>query len=156
MNRTIFAGSLASIIILLIGTFAFPASMLMWLASISLPYTIFRVIMVGALVGVLLTNPPRRRDVRAGMGALSLILISCGLALALGNSVHLLDILLFMELGFAFGLEALEFNEEELDERIMRLQHPERYQEDVRTLGSLIVQKWQELRTRNSVDWQVV
>lgn len=125
MNKTIFGGSLASVIFLIIGSFIFPSSPIMWLTNASVAYTIVRFLMAALLITVLVTNPPRRLSVRLSMGGMALALIGWGIVLSVTNSMHLLDIVLFLEVGFAFGLEALELNEEEIDERTERLREPE-------------------------------
>jgi len=159
MNRTIFGGSLASVIFLIAGTYLFSNSPIMWLASTSLGYTIFRCLVAVALVVVLVTNPPRRLIVRALMGTLAAVMAGWGIALILGDSMHLLDIILFLELGFAFGLEALELNEEEIDERIEQLHHPEEYVPSP-IIRPMLAAYWRRLRNyryqQTQTEWRVV
>jgi amino acid transporter len=122
MNRLVFSGSLACVIFLLVATYAFPTNSILWLAGTTTGYTIFRFAMAGMLLAVLFTAPPRRMYMRVLMGSLGLILVGCGVWLSLGDSMHLLDIVLFLELGIAFGIEALEFTEDELQSKIGVLQ----------------------------------
>lgn len=121
MNRAIFGGSLVCVLFLLVGTFAFPSSMVMDLASTSVLITIFRIVMAVVLVGVLVTSPPRKLLGRLVMGGMAVALLALGFALSLGNSMHMLDVILFWELGCALGLEALEFNDDELAARTKQL-----------------------------------
>ena len=114
MDKAIFGGSLASVVFLLIGTYFFPGSPTMWLAGTSLTYTIFRLVMTGMLLIVLLTNPPRKMYVRVAMGAMAVALSGWGVGLMLQDSYKLLDIILFVELGIAFALDALETTEAEV------------------------------------------
>jgi hypothetical protein len=79
MKRLLFTGSLLCIIFLLIGTFAFPDSMIMELASMSLATTIFRGIMAAVIITVLFTLPPRRMFVRLAMGSAAVSLLVSGL-----------------------------------------------------------------------------
>lgn len=111
MEKAVYGGSLASTAFLLAGTYLFPASPIMWLAGMSLAYTIFRLVMVAMLVTVIFTTPPRKMFIRFAMGVLAAVLVSWGVALMLQGSYKLLDMILFVELGIAFGLGALEVNE---------------------------------------------
>ena len=120
MNRALFSGSLVCVTFLLIGTFMFPSSMVMELASTSALATVFRVLMAAMLITVLLSSPPRRLLVRAAMGGIALVLLVSGVVLSLTNSMHLLDVLLFFELGCALGIEALEFNDDEVEQKTER------------------------------------
>lgn len=119
MNRALFSGSLLCVIFLLVGTFAFPSSMVMELASTSAMATIFRVLMAAILITVLFTSPPRRLAIRLAMGSMATVLLIGGVAMSLGNSMHMLDVLLFLELGCALGIEALEFNDDEIETRTL-------------------------------------
>lgn len=111
MDKAIFGGSLASVVFLLTGTYVFPHSPIMWLAGTSLTYTIFRLIMTGMLLVVLLSNPPRKMFVRIAMGIIAVVLTGWGVDLMWQGSYKLLDMILFVELGIAFGLAALEVTE---------------------------------------------
>lgn len=117
MNRLIFGSSLTCVVFLLVGSYLFPDNTIMWFAGTSLGYTLFRLVMVIALVAVLITNPPRTMYMRLAMGALSLSLLFSGVVLLYSDVVHVLDMLLFVLLGVTFAIEALEFNEDELTDR---------------------------------------
>lgn len=145
MNKTIFGGSLASVIFLIVGSFVFPSSPIMWLASTGIIYSVIRFLMAALLIAVIVSNPPRRRSIRLAMGGMGAFLVAWGLLLAVTNSMHLLDIVLFLEVGIAFGLEALELNEEEIDERTERLWEPEQ------SLAAPIA--WQLLRNYSQKQW---
>lgn len=118
MNKAIFGSALLCTVFLIVGTYAFPSDIIMWFASTSLIYTIFRVIMVGMLVAVLVTNPPRHLYMRVAMGAMAFTLGCLGIGLLFADTLHLLDVILYIVLAAAFGIEALEFNEEELEEKV--------------------------------------
>lgn len=121
MNKAIFAGALACVLFLLAGTYFFPDNAILWLAGTTTPYTIFRIIIATALVAVLCTNPPRKLYMRIFMGMVGLAMVGVGIGIAASDSVQLLDMTLFILIGIAFGIEALEFNEEELNERVVQL-----------------------------------
>lgn len=121
MNKAIFGSALLCTVFLIIGTYAFPTDLIMWFASTSVVFTIFRVVMAGMLLAVLATNPPRHIYMRIAMGSMSLALTCLGLGMFFTDSLHILDVVLFMVLAAAFGLEALEFNEVELEEKVVAL-----------------------------------
>jgi len=58
---------------------------------------------------------------RLFMGAVGLVLFSVGVGIGASDSVQILDMILFMLLGIAFAIEALEFNEEELEASVLTL-----------------------------------
>lgn len=162
MNRFIFGGALASVVFLIVGTYVFPTSMIMWFASLSIPYTVFRFLMVGLLLAVLFTEPPRRAAVRALMGGLAVLLVAWGVALSVGDSMHMLDIIIFFQLAFVFGIEALELSEEEVDAQIVRIQHPEEYEPAPSVVWPFVVRQAHHLQTHlahfqaANDRWQVV
>lgn len=119
MNKAIFSCSLVCVLFLIVGTYAFPNNPIMWLAGTTLPYVIFRVIIAIALIAVLVTNPPRKLYMRWLMGLIAIALASTGVAIGASDSVQILDMVLFLELGVAFGIEALEFNEDELQSAVL-------------------------------------
>jgi hypothetical protein len=114
MDKAIFGGSLACVLFLIAGTFLFPTSPIMWLAGTSVAYTIFRVIMAGMLLIVLFTTPPRKLFVLLAMGVMAMVLAGWGIELMLQGSYKLLDMIMFVELGIAFGLAALEVTNEDV------------------------------------------
>jgi hypothetical protein len=121
MNKAIFGGALVCVLFLLAGTYFFPSSTIMWLAGTSTTYVVFRILAAIALVAVLVTNPPRKLAMRLFMGAVAIALASVGVSIALADSVRLLDMTLFILLGIAFAIEALEFNEDELQTDVINL-----------------------------------
>ena len=122
MNRFIFGSSLACLLFLLTGTFFFPSNTIMWTVHLALPYTIFRICMVVLLIAVLLTTPPRKLYMRVLMASVGVFLIGTGIATSMGDGMYLLDIVMAYMLGIAFLIEALEYNEDELHERVLLLQ----------------------------------
>jgi len=122
MNRFIFGSSLLCLLFLLVGTFFFPSSIVMWTAHLELPYTIFRICMVVLLVAVLATTPPRQLYMRILMALAGITLLSIGTITAFTDGMYLLDIAMSFMLGTAFLIEALEYNEDELNERALSLQ----------------------------------
>lgn len=121
MNKAIFGGALACVLFLLAGSYFFPDNSILWLAGTSTPYIVFRAVVAVMLFAVLVTNPPRKLYMRLLMGVIALTLVGAGVTIAVSDSVQLLDMTLFILLGIAFGIEALEFNEDELNERVLKL-----------------------------------
>jgi hypothetical protein len=136
MNKAIFSCSLVCVLFLLVGTYAFPSNPIMWLAGTSMTYVIFRVITAVALVAVLLTNPPRQWYMRMFMGLVAVALATAGITIGVSDSVQILDMVLFLELAVAFGIEALEFNEEELQADILSLR--EKYVQEIAPSSQLV------------------
>jgi hypothetical protein len=139
MNKAIFSCSLACVLFLLVGTYAFPTNPVMWLAGTTLTYTIFRIITAVALVAVLFTNPPRKWYMRTFMGIVAVALASAGIAIGAADSVQVLDMVLFLELAVAFGIEALEFNEDELQSDILSLR--EKYARNAASASTFVRQE---------------
>ncbi len=121
MKRLFFAGALVSVLFLLIGTYLFPADVVMWFASTAPSFTLVRTSMALILLVVLFTTPPRSLRVRLLMGFASVAFTGAGLAVSLSDSLHILDIILFFQLGIALGIEALELNEDELSDEVLAL-----------------------------------
>ena len=114
MNKTLFSGSLVCVITLMFGSVLFPHNLLMELAGTSVTVNFFRGVVAVILLAVLFTSPPRRWALRAGMGIFAITLMVIGVMTSFGNSMHLLDAILYLQLSCALGMEALEFNEDEL------------------------------------------
>ena len=124
MNKLLFGGALACTIFLIAGTYFFPDDITMSLASTSGWYTAARVGIAVLLVAVIVSAPPRSLALRLAMAGVAAGLGAWGILLTVGETMHLLDVVLFLTLASAFGLESLELNEEELYERVWQLQHP--------------------------------
>jgi hypothetical protein len=121
MNRLVFAGSLACVLFLLVATYAFPTNSILWLADTSTIFSAFRVGMALVLLAVLCSAPPRHIYARLSMGILSLGLLVAGVVSCLSATTYILDTVLFFALGASLGIEALEFNEDELEQKVHTL-----------------------------------
>lgn len=119
MNRFIFGCSLVCVTFLLATPYLFPENSILWLASTSVDYAIFRASMILVLLTIMFSSPPRHFYTRVALGTLAVGLVGYGLSLSLSDSMHLLDITLFFALGFSFGIEALELNEAELEQKVI-------------------------------------
>lgn len=111
MHRTAYLGSLLLIIILTIGSFYFPNSAAMWLASTS-PFMIVARVVVGVLiVGLLASQPPRSLAFRGVLGAAALLLGGWGIVNTFGGGITFVDSLLFLHASISFALAAIESNQ---------------------------------------------
>lgn len=121
MHKGFYVLPLTAVSFLILLSLAAPSSAAMWLASTSVGYIIIRFIMAVALVGLIVTNPPRKVWFRALLG-----IISGGLAIwaVVGlytRSIMLVDFLIFMQVSIAFALSALERTPEEVMAETNRL-----------------------------------
>jgi hypothetical protein len=82
----------------------------MWLASTSLIMNLARVAMIGLMLGLVFTNPPRQRQFRRLLSVAALVFLAAALGRAYSGSMQLIDALLFLEAAVAFGLAAVEGN----------------------------------------------
>jgi len=89
----------------------------MELAGKSVALNIFRAAIGLTLLAVLLTKPPRSLSMRMYMGLFASGLTVAGITICLQDSMHVLDALLYLGLGCALGVEALEIDEVQLVQR---------------------------------------
>lgn len=90
------------------GSVWFPGDASMWLASSSQPMNVARGVLIILMAGLLLTNPPRRREFRAVLGVVSLGFAAWGINWLFSGTVALIDTLVFLEGSIAFALAAIE------------------------------------------------
>lgn len=158
MEKAVFLGGFVSAGFLIVGTYVFPTSLLMWFASTSGFYVVARALLMVLLLGVLLSAPPRKVWMRMVMGIVALGLAGWGIGLAMTDSMHILDMIVFLEAGIAMGIEALEFTEEELLARAAQLHTPQSAANPVRSFSlrpifALLVRTVRQLRTVDRTAW---
>lgn len=110
MHKTAYLGSLLLITILTLGSFYFPNSAAMWLASSAPAMIVARLIIGVLIVGLLASRPPRSLVFRAVLGAAAVSLAGWGLVNAWNGSITVIDSLLFLHAGISFALAAIEAN----------------------------------------------
>lgn len=108
MHTTAYLGSLLLVSILTIGSFFFPDSAAMWLAS-SAPEMITARLIIGILiVGLLVSQPPRNLGFRMVLGLAAAVLAGWGIQNAFDGGITFVDSLLFLHAGVSFALAAIE------------------------------------------------
>lgn len=100
--------TLVLVSILFIGGVFYPRSFLMAFAGTSSAYMVLRVVIMGLLIGLLVTNPPRSRLFRTMLATWAIALAVLAGQLLLSYQLFLLDAVLFIEIAIIFGTEALE------------------------------------------------
>lgn len=108
MDKTIYSGSILISLFLIAGSVWFPEDASMWLASSSLSMNIARGLLIVLMVGLLLTDPPRRREFRLLLGAVSLGFAAWAVNWLFSGTVAMVDTLVFFEASTAFALAAIE------------------------------------------------
>ena len=108
MHKTLTAGAIVMIAVLLVGSCLFPASPIMWLASTSIVDTGIRIALVLMLVGLYFTDPPRHLVFRYVLGCAAALLGLFTLTSFYNNQIQLLDMLVYLEASVLFALAALE------------------------------------------------
>jgi hypothetical protein len=108
MHRTAYLGSLLLITILTIGSFYFPDSAAMWLASTSPAMIVARLVIGVLIVGLLASRPPRSVTFRAVLGVAAAILAGWGIQNTFSGGITFIDSLLLLHASISFALAAIE------------------------------------------------
>lgn len=108
MKRFIIAGTIALLAAITVGTTLWHDTLLQAFASSDLLLQGVRVALIGLLVGLLLTSPPRSIEFRIVLAAMSIVLGLGALSTLLQYSLPLLDSLVFIEIAIIFAIEAIE------------------------------------------------
>lgn len=108
MKRFIIAGTIALLAAVTVGTAISQDSLLEVFAANDMLSQLIRVGLIGLLVTLLVTSPPRSMEFRTSLAVISACL-TFGVALMLSNyQVAMLDAVLFVEVAIIFALEAIE------------------------------------------------
>jgi len=110
VDRTVYSGTILICLTLIAGSIWFPENAAMWLASTSVIMNMARVVVIGLMLGLIFTDPPRQRAFRLLLSGAALGFLIIALQRTFGGSTQLVDALLFLEAGVAFGLAAAEGN----------------------------------------------
>lgn len=111
--KNLIAGATALFVLLLfIGGIFYPNTLEMRLADTSSASTLMRAVIIGLLVTVLVTNPPRSRALRSVLGVWSLLLAALASSIFVTYTVEFLDALVFLQVAIILGIEALEVSPE--------------------------------------------
>lgn len=108
MKRTIIAGTVALLALVSLGSLFQMEHTLLALTSTSWEYQLIRIALMGLLVALLFTAPPRSLHFRTVLGAVSAGL-TIGAAMMLSNyTMGIVDALIFIEVAIIFALESIE------------------------------------------------
>ena len=119
MDKAVYAGGALIALALIAGSIFIPTSFVMVLASTSLIANIARVIVIGLMIALIVTNPPRSEAFRAVLGVASLSFGYWALMHTLSGTIQLADSVLYLVAAIAFAIEALEVNVvEEVPEKL--------------------------------------
>jgi hypothetical protein len=110
VDKTVYSGTILICLTLLAGSIWFPDNAAMWLASTSIIMNVGRVLIVGLMLGLVFTDPPRQRNFRLLLSGAALVFLIAALQHLYSGSVQLIDALLFFEAAVAFGIAAVEGN----------------------------------------------
>lgn len=108
MDKAVYSGTILICLVLVVGSGWFPDNAAMWLASTSVLMNIARAAVVMLMIGLLVTNPPRRLAFRALLGVAALGFLTAAMSRIYSGSIQLVDALIFLEVAISFGLAALE------------------------------------------------
>jgi len=110
VDKTVYSGTILICLTLLAGSMWFPDNAAMWLASTSIIMNVGRVVIIGLMLGLVFTDPPRQRNFRLLLSGAALVFLMAALQHLYSGSVQLIDALLFLEAAVAFGIAAGEGN----------------------------------------------
>lgn len=112
MKKMLIGGTIILTTALLVTGLTNPGNPLMWLASTSIQYELIRAVLIGILVVLLFTNPPRALYFRAFLGVGAACLGVGTIVLLATYEMNLIDAVVFSEIAIIFAIEALEVSEE--------------------------------------------
>jgi hypothetical protein len=119
MDKAVYVGGALIALALIAGSIFIPTSFVMVLASTSLVANIGRVIIVGLMIALIVTNPPRSLVFRRVLAAASFGFGYWALMHTLSGTIQLADSVLYLVAAIAFAIEALEVNVvEEIPEQL--------------------------------------
>jgi hypothetical protein len=108
MARTTYFCSFLIAFTLVIGSLYFSNNFVMSFASTSLAINVARIVLMGLMLGLMVSEPPRSSEFRSLLGIASITFVYWSLSYALRGSVAIADSLLFLHAALSFGIAALE------------------------------------------------
>lgn len=120
MDKIVVFFSMMNLAALEIGSLFSPNAPLMWLAGTSLPYDVIRLIIIGLLAALLLTNPPRNFYLRLFVGLTAISVLSAVIVMTFGQDgmMPVLDSLTLAAASVAMGLMSLEISKDTEDDYV--------------------------------------
>jgi hypothetical protein len=108
MQKTLTALLIVMTGFLVIGSWLFPDSSMLWLADTSAGMNAIRILLIALLSGLLFTNPPRKIHFRYVLGGSAALLGLLTLGQTYNNTMQVLDALVYIQAAVLFALAALE------------------------------------------------
>lgn len=108
MGKLVILLAFASMALLEIGSYLFPADLIMWFANTSITYLVIRGVLMSLLLLLLVTKPPRRMLLRYVIGIVAVGTLVRVVNLTMQNDIQLLDGLAFLAASIAMMIAALE------------------------------------------------
>jgi hypothetical protein len=108
MDKLLYSGSIAIAVVLIAGSILIPNDSLMWLASTSTLMNVVRVVVIGLMLALIFTDPPRSKQLRTVLAVAAGAFAGWAIARAFSGTVQVVDALLFLQAAVSFGLAAIE------------------------------------------------
>lgn len=107
-KKLLISAMVVLVVAMLLNGLYYPDSPLMWLAATSNEYAYMRAALIGVLVTLLITDPPRSKAFRVFLGVFASTLFVSTALLINAYTIGILDAVIFVELAIIFMIEALE------------------------------------------------
>lgn len=114
MTKAIITGTLFSSLFLNFAAYFAPMYPVTWFASVSPEFALLRGVLAALLVGLLLTNPPRKIYFRAILGLAAVITLAIASVFMVQFKIAIFDFLLLMLVSTIFVLTAIEPDADEV------------------------------------------
>jgi hypothetical protein len=108
MDKLVYGGSIVIAVVLIAGSILIPNDSMMWLASTSTLMNVARVVVIGLMLALIFTDPPRSKRLRTLLAVAAGTFAGWAVARALSGTVQVVDALLFLQAAVSFGLAAIE------------------------------------------------
>ncbi len=108
MSKFILASACVVLIALILLSTVLPSSAGDWLYATDFTYNAIRILLIACLLGLLTTNPPRDRRLRAFVGLVSVGLMAWSLSASYNYQMQILDTYSILLTSIAIGLAGLE------------------------------------------------
>lgn len=108
MKRIIVIGTATLLLATIIGTAVAQDSLVQVFASSEVALQVIRLLLIGLLVSLFLTSPPRSIYFRSILGVCSVFLATGVVTMLAKNYMLLLDTIVFIEIAIIFAIDAIE------------------------------------------------
>lgn len=107
-KHMIVIGSILMAVLLLWGGIMQPDSFLMSFASVGPEHTALRAVILGSLIAILVSRPPRSFPFRMLLGAVSSLVLVVACVSMIDYQIGVLDAFLYLEVSIILAIEAIE------------------------------------------------